>query len=222
MRKLVLLAVLFLAACQTTGGSTAGSGPITLNSKIQQHFDNYLADNGRIFSVAVDGRSSFHYSYCPDVRCRDTVGARSRSIERCEKYSNGVPCRVYAIREQVVWDFDGPALNDTSSVNDQSVELEKPTQASVLLQVSWTGKNTSTAGWLDVRNDHIKIQLTNGDWCSGPSRLKTKTDPGAWSVDCPDGTNLTGDYSNTTWDSGVKGRGTDGKGHFLNFWRANA
>lgn len=222
MRKVFLVLAFFLAACQTTGGSsTIGSGPITLSPQMQAYLDQYMSANGKVFAMTIDGSTWASYRYCPEIRCRDTVGERQKVIDHCEKGSNGVPCKIYAIRKEVVWDFDGPALDQSSSEQEGSFVQEKPTNASVLLQVSWAGNGPSMAGWLDVRNDQIKLQLPNGDWCSGPSRLKTKTDPGAWSVDCPNGATVSGDYSNTTWDSGVKGRGEDIGGNFVTFWRAN-
>ena len=107
---LALLAIFLIAGCQTTGGSTVGSGPITLSPVIQNYFDKYLANHGSIFAVAIDGRSGLNYYYCPDVQCREHVGERQLVIDGCEEISQGVPCKIYAVRDKIVWDFDGPPL----------------------------------------------------------------------------------------------------------------
>lgn len=104
-----LLFVLALAAVVAGCKTTHGTGPITLSPQIQAGLDRYMnsSDNVGYFAVAIDGRSSYNYVYCPDQRClgMDT----SRAIRACEKYSNGVPCRIYAYRKEIVWQFDKQA-----------------------------------------------------------------------------------------------------------------
>lgn len=108
MRKVFFVFALLLAGCQTTGSSTIGSGPITLSPAVQSYFDQYMDINGLMFAVAVDGRSWATYRYCPDIRCRDAPGERQLTIDHCEKDSKGVTCKIYALRKEVVWNFDGP------------------------------------------------------------------------------------------------------------------
>lgn len=223
MRKIFIVFALLLAGCQTTGSSTIGSGPITLSSKNQNHFENYLSNHGMMFAVAIDGRSGMQYYYCPTVKCRDRVGQRKLTIDGCEKRSNGVTCKIYAIRDRIVWDFDAPGPTDpASSETDESVQAEKPSDVALLLRVTWIGYGPSKAGWLDVRNDLLKLQLPSGEWCAGQSRLTTSTSDGSWSIDCPNGTTATGDYSGAKWNEGLKAKGYDVNGNFVTFWRADS
>lgn len=104
-RKIPVMAAVVLAGCVTGGQSdTTGSGPIELSVRIQNKFEEYLDNNPAVFVVAEDGRSSYNYYYCPEIRCRGTNHSSiSKAILGCEKYSNGVPCKVYAIGQEIVW-----------------------------------------------------------------------------------------------------------------------
>lgn len=109
----LFLATILIASCQTTE-DLAGSGPIQFTPQVQQCFDAYLEkDTSYAFAVAVDGASSCGYVFCKEAQCGISNDRRWRAIEVCEKSSGGVPCKIYAIRESVVWKSD--AAHGTAS-----------------------------------------------------------------------------------------------------------
>lgn len=88
-----------LASCGATDPNI-GSGPITLSPGVQQALDEYLSKRDPYyFAVSTDGTVA-HYTYCPDARCR-RVGTAARAIYYCEQ--SGKECKIYARREEVVW-----------------------------------------------------------------------------------------------------------------------
>ena len=99
-RSQILAALLMLTGCDALQ-SSVGSGPIALGPVAQQAFDDYQArEFPRYFALSEDG-GAFFYTYCPANRCRRTP--QSQIIRRCETYSEGVPCRIYARSGKVVW-----------------------------------------------------------------------------------------------------------------------
>lgn len=99
---LAIFATIGLAACQ---GNSAyyGKGPVTLSPFAQAVFEDYLTKNGSTFFVTVDGEKPF-YRYCPEVgNCRtDTLNV---GLNNCEEHW-GTKCAVYAVRKDIVWQFD--------------------------------------------------------------------------------------------------------------------
>ena len=91
-----------LGACQTD--SNAGSGPLTLTPDIQALFIQYKKETSPVaFAVSINGRSA-NYRYCPDAwdACH-FENSQAKAIERCQEFSGGVPCKIYAIERTVVW-----------------------------------------------------------------------------------------------------------------------
>ena len=97
------LCVLALSACQTA--SNIGSGPITLSTSVQDLLRQYMKeDTPEVFAISTDGRTS-SYRYCPDFA--DTCWAensRWKAIQDCEGLSGGVPCKIYAVGRDIVWE----------------------------------------------------------------------------------------------------------------------
>ena len=99
----LFLATLLAASCQTTDNLT-GSGPIEFSPGVQRCFDTYLSkERSYAFAVAIDGSSSCGDVFCKETQCGITNDRRWRAIEVCERSSGGVPCKIYAIRDSVVW-----------------------------------------------------------------------------------------------------------------------
>ena len=95
--------VLAVAGCQTVS-SNYGSGPIYLSDLVKGRLQGYLANpNGTYFAVSTDGEQ-YGYSGCEGGRyggCSETSG--SNAIRVCQNRSDGVPCKVYASGDKIVW-----------------------------------------------------------------------------------------------------------------------
>lgn len=97
----IMTALMMLAGCAEFADPTVGEGPITLSSRAEQAFADYQAKpKPRYFAVSEDG-SAFFYSYCDVERCLRQV--KSKVVDKCESYSNGVPCKIYGSHGQIVW-----------------------------------------------------------------------------------------------------------------------
>ncbi|MDH3660457.1 MAG: hypothetical protein OEU92_10590 [Alphaproteobacteria bacterium] len=80
---------------------SVGQGPITLSADAEQAFTAYQAkQTPRYFAVSADGEA-YYYSFCGAGRCLRQ--AKTKVIERCETFSNGVPCKIYGSQGKVVW-----------------------------------------------------------------------------------------------------------------------
>ena len=188
MKKSVgALALLLLAACQTT----VGQGPIHLSGVAKAGFDHYMNNRDRVgyFAVAVDGRSSFNYIYCPDQGC---IGMdKSRTIQACEKYSNGVPCKIYAFRKEIVWQFDKASEGATVA------QAEPPRNVVRQARIDWASLDQASVGELQMERlgenlfDYDFVSEKQGLRCSG-TRTDWKSEEVKWALDCNDGTKMSG------------------------------
>lgn len=205
MRYFTLCFVFLLFACQTTGGSTIGSGPITLSPRIQQYFDNYKADNGMLFSVAVDGKSGLYYFYCPDIACREMPGARQTTIDRCEKNSNGVPCKIYALRDEIVWDFGGL---DRARFGSGKTDVRS-------IDVLWLGRE-ETNTTIDVGSDPAPLTLSGNVDCEMSFDFSSSS-AGTWTMECSDDQSAEGTFAGLDNGNGTAGVGVDRYGNDIEF-----
>jgi hypothetical protein len=97
----VLVASVVLAGCGTVIDPSVGQGPIALSAQTQKAFAEYKArQTPRYFAVSTDGEA-YYYSYCDAGRCLRQ--AKTKVIEQCERYSAGVPCKIYGSQGAVVW-----------------------------------------------------------------------------------------------------------------------
>ncbi|MGI9500169.1 MAG: hypothetical protein ACR2P3_09035 [Geminicoccaceae bacterium] len=100
----IMAACMALAGCAGITDPAVGQGPIALSADAENAFVEYRTRRTpRYFAVSTDGQS-FYYSYCDAGRCLRQP--KTRVIEKCESYSNGVPCKIYASQGNVVW-IDG-------------------------------------------------------------------------------------------------------------------
>lgn len=92
---------LALSGCADFADPAVGKGPITLSADAEKALADYKARRiPRYFAVSTDGRS-FFYSFCDAGRCLRQ--AKTQVIDKCETFSNGVPCKIYASQGNVVW-----------------------------------------------------------------------------------------------------------------------
>lgn len=105
----------FLAGCQ--GNAMYGEGPITLSPHTSALYKSYLQEQyPLVFTVSTDGNESTYY-WCSAFGC-DLP--KAKSIRVCEQRSNGVPCKVYAVRRQIVW----KGTVDNQDYDSVDVEME--------------------------------------------------------------------------------------------------
>lgn len=79
------------------------SGPPALSPGVAEAYERFKRLPGRLyFAISEDGRSA-GWSYCKEFGPCKRSGARSRAVYFCERYSKGVPCRIYADMNGIVW-----------------------------------------------------------------------------------------------------------------------
>ncbi len=97
----LLAASATLLGCNTVIDPSVGQGPIALSTQTQKAFTEYKAQQKpRYFAVSTDGEA-YYYSYCDSSRCLRQ--AKTKVIDQCERYSNGVPCKIYGSQGAIVW-----------------------------------------------------------------------------------------------------------------------
>lgn len=112
--------MLALVGCQTTG-SHYGEGAIRLSGEVYRGFQTYLEGEPLTFAITEDGQNYFYY-YCSESGC-DPIRTNPQALYRCEQ-RHGRPCKIFAIRDQVVWKNPGdwqPA-SLTRTARDKEVE----------------------------------------------------------------------------------------------------
>lgn len=101
----IMAVCMTLTGCAEIVDPTVGKGPITLGQDARQAFVEYQTkQTPRYFAVSSDGQAYF-YSYCDVGRCLRQP--KTTVIQRCETFSDGLPCRIYASHGNVVWRDDG-------------------------------------------------------------------------------------------------------------------
>lgn len=97
----IVATCLALGGCADFADPTIGKGPVKLSDGATKAFTDYQARQvPRFFAVSTDGKA-FFYSFCDAGRC--IRQAKTQVIDKCETFSNGVPCKIYASRGKVVW-----------------------------------------------------------------------------------------------------------------------
>lgn len=100
----IICASLMLAGCNAVVDPAVGQGPITLSAHAEKAFAEYQAlQKPRYFAVSADGEA-YYYSFCGESRCLRQV--KTKVIDKCESYSNGVPCKIYGSQGAIVWAKD--------------------------------------------------------------------------------------------------------------------
>ncbi len=100
----ILTVCMALAGCSGIVDPAVGRGPLSLSKDAEKAFAEYQAkQTPRYFAVSSDGQA-YYYSFCDEGRCLRQV--KTKIIEKCEMYSNGVPCKIYASQGAIVWGED--------------------------------------------------------------------------------------------------------------------
>lgn len=118
MRKLIFFTIIF---CTFSNYSIAkiGKGSLQLSKNSMEMLMQYMygASNPKyefgknkknkpmLMTISKDGNST-HYYYCPYNSC-ESGNYRQQSIEKCEKYSQGSKCYVFALGRKIVWKNNG-------------------------------------------------------------------------------------------------------------------
>lgn len=96
-----MAAALALTGCADIRDPAVGTGPITLSAEAEKALAEYRARRTpRYFAVSTDGQA-YYYSFCDSGRCLRQV--KTEVVEKCESFSGGVPCKIYASRGDIVW-----------------------------------------------------------------------------------------------------------------------
>lgn len=99
-----LIVSMVLVGCKSVT-DLYGEGPITMTPRINAAFEKYkLGPGPEYFAVSQDGRT-YGWSYCVAGidSCRGGGLPGMIAIKACERGSNGVPCKIYARSNWVVW-----------------------------------------------------------------------------------------------------------------------
>jgi len=97
----ILLAGIALGGCGGIVDPSVGRGEVTLGPEAERAFVDYQAlDKPRYFALAENGEA-YYYSFCDESRCLKQV--KAQVINKCETYSNGIPCHIYASHGNIVW-----------------------------------------------------------------------------------------------------------------------
>jgi len=100
------VALLLMTGCQATNPD-AGSGYINLSRHVEAFFQSYLANpNGEYFAVSTDGQN-YGYSVCHSGRFNCTESGGVVALRACRQRSGSVPCKLYAMGEDIVWQAAG-------------------------------------------------------------------------------------------------------------------
>lgn len=118
MRFALAMAFMLVLACQTTS-ERVGVGPVKLSPLSFETFQIYLGRTPLVFVVTEDGADPY-YIYCSEVGC-DPNRAINEALERCAgRY--GRPCKIWAIRDEIVWKNPGDWQPTDQEIISYSVE----------------------------------------------------------------------------------------------------
>lgn len=97
----ILATTIALAGCAIIEDPSVGKGPVTLSPAAEQAFADYRTKRApRYFALSTDGQA-FYYSYCDAGRCLRQP--KTAVIDKCQSFSNGVPCKIYASHGNIIW-----------------------------------------------------------------------------------------------------------------------
>ena len=99
---LIVFPALIMFGCQATH-QDAGSGYINLSRMVKVRLQSYLDNpNGTYFAVSTDGQF-YGYSVCSAGRYGCTEGSGAVALRSCHSRSKGMPCKIYAMDDKIVW-----------------------------------------------------------------------------------------------------------------------
>ena len=114
MAVMMLAVGMVLTSCSRIIDPLIGEGEVTLSPDAARALVDYQArDKPRYFALSQDGQA-YYYSFCDDSRCLKQP--KSQVVRKCETYSSGVPCKIYASHGKVVWSKE--SQDDSASSTD--------------------------------------------------------------------------------------------------------
>jgi hypothetical protein len=101
-----------------------GSGPLKLDKSTMESVIMYMYGAGNkkysgnakrkndpLIMVISQNSKGYFYQYCPTEWSGNCMKPKSYQItKKCEQYSNGSPCFVFAVKRRIVWKNGGPKL----------------------------------------------------------------------------------------------------------------
>lgn len=200
------VAVLALSACKLN--PDAGEGPLVMNLSTKAGFDQYQRQRFPVaFAVSVDGKS-YGYTTCVAAQCLNSEPYQA--ISYCQSSSKGVPCRLYAIGNGIVWDGQVTVRPDpTEPVWSRPIALR------------WEGYPELVAGIIAVYPNQeggiIRIQLpNNAGTCQGRFTYDASKS-GDWNATCTNGITASGSFTTFGSGKGSSGSGSDSNGRAIIF-----
>lgn len=113
-----------LICCFSVIGSPAraenGSGPLTLSPYVFKGFQKYLDAYGALFFAVSEDGTRYGWSYCDNLPCGNN---RHLAIRVCERYSRGIPCKIYAVQKNIVWNGPVKIASSESAARVQNVYI---------------------------------------------------------------------------------------------------
>lgn len=216
-----------LAGCQGNG-ALIGKGPLTLTPYAKNYYENvYLPGHSQqsVVAVSTDGKYLAH-SNCSDVRCR--TESYAYIVNYCERQYGG-ECKIYAIRDQIVWQFDADNEQGVAyRPNRQEIYkhqfladwegLFSDKQLSASFSHSMSGSLTFFNAQTGICNGKFHIDQ---DSAKPVANLAAAEYQGDWKVDCTKGQSAQGDVRMTVSKNGtvthLAGTGEDDQGRPLLF-----
>lgn len=124
--RIIILVFLYLLSSNQSFAKT-GKGEVKLNKNTMEYLIMYMYGAGNekysgdakrkndpdIMAISEDGRS-FYYYYCPaEYRAYGCSqdGIVGSVIKKCESYSGGSPCYIFAKKRRIVWKNGGPKVS---------------------------------------------------------------------------------------------------------------
>lgn len=219
----VAFAAPFITGCVTD--PDYGQGPLSLSYRVKANFDEYLRlSNPFTFAVSIDGNYS-GWTYCPQgvagTGCQATPHA---AVSYCESASRGIPCKVYAVGRNVVWQGGPVTLHPDIAVSPPQTAPQNSgaiSQYTRPIAVQWEGYSDLISGTVTLNENSsggkmaMVLPRNEGD-CQGSYTFDNKGG-GSWAASCTNGLAASGTFEGFGKNKGSVGKGTDSKGRAVKF-----
>lgn len=234
MRRNVILAALVigwmgLAGCQNQHPDY-GSGPITLSPQVANAFQQYQEHySPLVFAISTDGNMA-GWTHCGSYtrsQCA-SLNAAPDAIAMCESRSRGIPCKIFAEWDSVVWKGAvtyGDAGTKVASRPSEPVASRASAGTTKILTrplaVSWDGYGDLLAGTVTLNEGKgsgtlsVPLPDRSGD-CTGSYKYDGNGG-GTWAVACTNGMAASGELTMHGQGRGSSGSGVDAKGRAVKF-----
>lgn len=202
-----------------------GQGPLSLSFRVKAMFDEYSRlSNPFAFAVSIDGNYA-GWTYCSQgvagTGCQATPHA---AVSYCESASRGIPCKIYAVGRNVVWQGGPVTLHpDIAAAPPQGAPQSSGaiSQYTRPIAVQWEGYSDLISGTVTLNENAsggkmaMVLPRSEGD-CQGSYTFDNKGG-GSWAASCTNGLAASGDFEGFGNNKGSVGKGTDSKGRAVKF-----